>query len=178
MITEGTVLAALIGAGAVLIGGALTSMFTFFIGERARRRKVIAEAVEIAFDRAEVVDRIQRRPTDKTLLAQDELGIRNEMHRIQSRTQYYITVLSSESAWLGASYEKLIAKIKAETEPLMQAAWKDEPKGIKAELKNTKRPDVEIARRNFVKDTQRYFNPVKRAWFGLLFRLQRAVDHE
>lgn len=178
MLTGETILAALIGAGAVLIGGILTNLFSFFTGERARRRAVIAEAVEIAFDRVEIVDKIRRRPLDKNLLARDELDIRNEMHRIQSRTQYYIATLSSESAWLGASYEKLVMCIKKETEPLMQSAWKEKPGGVKTELKNSKRPNVEIARRNFVKDTQRYFNPLKRIWFALLFRLHRAVSHE
>lgn len=178
MVTGETILAALIGAGAVLLGGILTNLSSFFTGERARRRSVIAEAVQVAFDRVEIVDKIRRRPSDKGLLARDELDIRNEMHHIQSRTQYYITILSSESAWLGASYEKLVAKIKKETEPLMQAAWKEKPGGVRAELKNTKRPDVEIARRDFVKDTQRYFNPLKRVWFGLLFRLYKAINHE
>jgi hypothetical protein len=177
MTTGATVIiAALIGAVAALVGNALSNLSNFAVGERSRRRRIIAEAVEVAFDRVEVLYMIRRRSKDKKLRVKDDIEIRNEMHRIQSKTKYYTTIVSSESAWLGSSYEKLISIIKSETEPLLQKAWKEQPKGISEVLKGSNHPLIESARRDFIRDTQLYFNPLKRCWFGLIYKIQRTKD--
>ncbi len=165
-------------ATAALAGGLLTGLVSYAKSQRARRRRIIAEAVEVAFDRVEILYKIRRRPTDQRLLAQDELDIRNEMHRIQSKTEYYIAILSSESAWLGACYEKLIGVIRRQTEPLFQEAWDDKPKGIGVKLKDAKHSDLNGARREFILETQRYFNPLRRLVFASFFRLRRVIHRE
>lgn len=165
-------------ATAALAGGLMTGLISYAKSQRARRRRIIAEAVEVAFDRIEILYKIRRRPTDTALLAQDELNIRNEMHQIQSKTEYYISILSSESVWLGSCYEKLINKIRSQTEPLFQDAWAQKPKGVGVQLKDVKHPDLGNARREFILETQRYFNPLRRLVFASIFRLWRLVHRE
>ena len=162
---------------AALAGGLLTGFVNYTQNQRARRRRVIAEAVEIAFDRVEMLYKVRRRPINATLLAQDEVNIRDDMHRIQSKTEYYITILSSESAWLGSCYEKLINEIKRQTEPLLQEAWGQKPKGVGIKLKGAGHPDLKNARRQFILEILRYFNPLKRIYFASMFRLRRFIHH-
>lgn len=163
---------------AALAGGLLTGLVNYSKSQRARRRRIIAEAVEVAFDRVEILYKIRRRPLHPQLLAQDELDIRNEMHRVQSKTEYYIAILSSESVWLGSCYEKLINEIKRQTEPLLQEAWEQEPQGIGVKLKGAKHPDLKLSRQEFILETQRYFNPLRRLVFASIFRLWRAIHRE
>lgn len=160
---------------ATLAGGLLTGLVSYTKSQRARRRRIIAEAVQTAFDRAEIAYKLLRRPTDPTLLAQDDLDIRNEMHHIQSKTEYYIAILSSESVWLGACYEKLINEIKRQTKPLMQDAWTQKPKGVGVKLENSVPIDLTTARKEFILEVQRYFNPIRRAWFATVYRLWRSI---
>ena len=174
--TSSTIIIGLISAA--LAGGLFTGFINYTKSQRARRRRIIAEAVETAFDRVEILYKIRRRPTDKTLLAKDEVAIRDEMHRVQSKTEYYIAILSSESAWLGACYEKLINEIKRQTEPLFQEAWNLEPKGVGVKLKDAKHPNLKQARQEFILDTQRYFNPLRRLVFASIFRMWRAIHRE
>lgn len=165
-------------ATAALAGGLLTGLINYTKSQRARRRRIIAEAVEVAFDRVEILYKIRRRPTNSELLARDELDIRNEMHRIQSKTEYYIAMLSSESVWLGACYEKLVSEIKSQTEPLLQTAWKEKPKGVGAQLKDSIHPNLKPARQEFILETQRYFNPLRRFIFASIYRSWRFVHRE
>ena len=165
-------------ASAALAGGLITGFVNYSKSQRARRRRIIAEAVEVAFDRVEILYKIRRRPVNTELLTQDELAIRNEMHRIQSKTEYYIAILSSESVWLGACYEKLIGEIKKQTEPLIQAAWGEKPVGVAVGLKEAKNPDLKAARQEFILETQRYFNPIRRLIFASIFRLWRLIHRE
>lgn len=160
---------------AALAGGLLTGFVSYTKSQRARRRRIIAEAVEIAFDRVEIVYKLLRRPTDPVLLARDELDIRNEMHRIQSKTEYYIAILSSESVWLGACYEKLIDEIKLQTKPVLQKVWQQKPKGVDVKLEQTIQINLTSARNEFILDTQRYFNPIRRIWFSLTYRMWRSI---
>ena len=162
---------------AALAGGLLTGFVHYTKSQRVRRRRIIAEAVEVAFDRVEILYKIRRRPTNPTLLAQDEINIRDEMHRIQSKTEYYIAILSSESVWLGSCYEKLISEIKRQTEPLLQLAWDQKPQGVGVKLKGATHPDLKGARKEFILETQRYFNLPRRIYFATLFRVRRLVHH-
>lgn len=165
-------------ASAALAGGLLTGLVNYSRSERSRRRRIIAEAVEVAYDRVEILYKIRRRPLNAQLLDQDELDIRNEMHRVQSKTEYYVVMLSSESAWLGACYEKLIKEIKRQTEPLFQEAWEQKPKGVGCKLKDCTHPDLKAARQEFILDTQRYFNPLRRIIFATIYRLWRTIHRE
>ena len=162
-------------ATAALAGGLLTGLVNYTKSQRARRRRIVAEAVEVAFDRVEILYKIRRRPTDSALLGKDELTIRDEMHRIQSKTEYYIAILSSESVWFGACYEKLIGEIKKQTEPLLQEAWEQKPEGVGVKLKAAKHPDLKAARKEFILETQRYFSPLRRIYFASVFRLWRSI---
>lgn len=171
-----TVLIGLITAA--LAGGILTGLVNYSKSQRARRRRIIAEAVKVAFDRVEVLYKVRRRPTDPKLLAQDEVDIRNEMHNIQSKTEYYVAILSSESVWLGACYEKLINEIKKQTEPLLQEAWEQAPQGVGVKLKTAKHPNLKASRQEFILETQRYFNPLRRLVFASIFRLWRVIHRE
>ena len=123
--------------------------------------------------------KIRRRTTDKRLLPEDELAIRNEMHEVQKKTDYYIGILNTESAWLGDSYARLVRDIRTATENLFREAWKEKPKGVGAELKGAKPPQLGDARERFIKDARRYFNPLKRLFFASIFRLSKmAGDNE
>lgn len=165
-------------ASAALAGGLLTGLVNYTKSQRARRRRIVAEAVEVAFDRVEILYKIRRRPIDPALLAKDELAIRDEMHRIQSKTEYYIAILSSESVWFGACYEKLISEIKKQTEPLLQEAWEQKPSGVGIKLKTAKHPDLKAVRKEFILETQRYFSPLRRIYFASVFRLWRSIHRE
>jgi hypothetical protein len=159
---------------AILAGGLITSVVGYYGNQRARRRKIIAEAVKVAFERVEILYKIRRRTNNPDLLPSDELAIRNEMHDIQSKTDYFITIISSESAWLGVKYQNLISEIKRQTEPLLQEAWERVPQGIGVKLKQDKHPNLSKVQNSFILDSQRYFNPMRRLWFASLFRIHRA----
>jgi hypothetical protein len=163
---------------ALLAGGLVSGLLGYSQSQRARRKKLVAEAVAIAFARVEILYKIRRRPKDPRLCAADELAIRNEMHDIQTKTEYYISILSSESGWLGSSYERLIKEIRKQTEPLLQAAWLQKPLGVGAELKDAKHPQLVDPRKKFILDTQRYFNPLRRLIFAAAFRICKVVHNE
>lgn len=156
---------------AVLSGGLIGGGISYYQTNRLRRKQIVAEAFETALARVEVLYKIRRRTTDKRLLSEDELDIRNEMHEVQKKTDYYIGILNAESAWLGASYERLVDDIKTATDGLFREAWKGKPKGAGAELMSAKHPQLKDARKRFTKDTRRYFNPIKRVFFGSLYRI-------
>lgn len=156
---------------ATLSGSLVGGLISYYKTSRMRQKQVVAEAFETALARVELLYKVRRRTDNKELLAEDELAIRNEMHAMQQKTEYYIGVLNAESGWFGASYEKLVGSVKAATENLFRDAWKKQPKGVGAELKGAKHPQITLARKEFIKDTQRYFNPIKRLFFTTKFRI-------
>lgn len=161
---------------AIISGGLIGGVITYLQVNRFRRKQMIAEALETALARVEVLYKIRRRTKDKKLLPEDELAIRNEMHSVQQKTDYYIGILNTESAWLGDSYDQLVKYIKAETEELFRKAWKEKPKGVGAELKDAEHPKIGKAKEKFINDTRRFFNPIKRLYFGTAFRIKRWTD--
>ena len=130
---------------------------------RLRRKKLIAAAYQTALSRVEVLYRIRRRTAQKTLAEQDAISIRDTMHDVQTRTDYYVGLLWTESTWFGRSYEMLIEGIKNQTEPLMQKAWDDKAVGPGVKLKNVPHPDVTTYKQDFLKDVRDFFNPILRA---------------
>jgi hypothetical protein len=161
---------------AVLSGSLIGGVISYYKTSRMRRKQVVAEAFETALARVELLYKVRRRTKDKNLLPQDELAIRNEIHLVQQKTDYYIGILNAESAWYGERYERLVRLVKIATEDLLRAAWKEEPQGVGVELKDAKHPQLVTARKNFIRDTRRYFNPLKRLFFASVYRLFRLVD--
>lgn len=149
---------------AIITGGIAVAIFGQVQATRLRRKQLIAEAYQTALARVEVLYRIRRRTTSKALADQDTINIRDEMHDIQTKTDYYTGLLRTESTWFGKSYENLIDNIKKETEPLMQQAWTDNPKGVGVKLKNTTHPNVSTHKDQFLKDIRQFFNPYYRMW--------------
>lgn len=161
---------------AIISGGLIGGIITYLQVNRFRRKQIVAEALETALARVEVLYKIRRRTKDKKLLPEDELAIRNEMHSVQQKTDYYIGILNTESAWLGDSYEQLVSSVKAETEELFRKAWKEKPKGVGAELKDAEHPKIGKAKEKFITDTRRFFNPIKRLYFGTIFKIRKWAE--
>lgn len=110
----------------ILIGIITGGLGVAFIGQlqatRLRRKELIAEAYQTTLARLELLYRISRRSADKTLAEQDAISIRDEMHDIQTKTDYYIGLLRTESIWFGKAYQSFVVEIKKITAPLMQQA--------------------------------------------------------
>ncbi len=160
---------------ALLAGGSVGALISYYKSTRLHKKEIVAKATETAIARVEILYKVLRRTKDKSLLASDELAIRNEMHEIQKKTDFYLSILKSESAWLGASYEKLIEGIKKETEPKLQEGWKQKPKGVGVQLKGYSHPVIKPLRDSFTKDVQRFFNPIKRLFFASLYRFSKLL---
>lgn len=158
---------------AIISGGLSGSIIAYFQANRFRRKQIVADAFETALARVEVLYKVRRRTTNKALLSSDEISIRDELHNIQLKTDYYIGILYSESIWLGASYEKFVLSIKTATEVLFREAWAESPKGVGVDLKKSEHPQIAEARNRFIKDFQRYFNPFKRCFFSAIYRLSK-----
>ncbi len=155
----------------ILIGIITGGLGVAFIGQlqatRLRRKELIAEAYQTTLARLELLYRISRRSADKTLAEQDAISIRDEMHDIQTKTDYYIGLLRTESIWFGKAYQSFVVEIKKITAPLMQQAWDSQAKGPGAKLENEKHPDISQCTDKFLADVRDFFNPfsrLKRRW--------------
>lgn len=148
-----------------LVTGSLAAALVGYLkADRLRCKKLVAEAYKTALARAEMVYRIRRRSADPALRAQDELAIRDEMHRIQEQTDYYLGLMAIESRWFSKSYNKFVRAVISETWPLLQEAWERDPVGPGVRLESDKHPNLADAKREFLHDAAHFFNPIMRMW--------------
>lgn len=149
--------------GSSVIGALLSNLNA----TRLKRKELIAGATKSALRRVEMYYRVLRRNDT----AEDAKQIRDTFHDIQEENEYYKSLLSIESVWLGAAYGDFIAALKRETMPLIQQAWDDKPFGAGAQLQNVKHPEVKSYVDRFALDSKRLFNPIMR----LVSRFKHAL---
>lgn len=173
MITNDSDTIGLLAGSAVvsaLVGGVISNWHSY----RLKRKELIASATRSALARVEMYYRIRRRTDDRS----DQIKIRDSFHSIQADNDYYISLLYSESPWLGDTYVMFIAALKKETMPLLQQAWDESPMGPSAKLENTIKPNhvlIEKYRNQFATDSKRYFNPLARSWMWLRYTFRKFI---
>jgi len=163
-----TILGVLLGS--TLLGQFLSNRHSV----RMNRKELIAGATKSALRRVEMYYRVRRRNANGS----DDSDIRNVFHDVQEENDYYRSLLTVESVWLGASYEGFIAALKRETMPLIQDAWDSKPFGPGAKLQDIKHPQVEHLRAQFARDARRYLNPVVRPLMRIRYWLRKYVGDD
>lgn len=157
-----------------LISGSVAAAFVGYWKSHVLRRKaLVAEAYKVALDRVEAVYWIRRRTRQKTLLPQDEIDVRNQLHDVQRQTEYYKGLLSIEAKWFGKSYSDFVSTIIKATGPLLKEAWQDLPSGPGGDLSKIVHPkalpEVRKAEERFLKDARAFFNIFQRTWRSIAY---------
>lgn len=150
----------------------LAALISSVSASRLKRKELVAEATKSALKRVEMYYRIRRRIDGR----QDKLQIRDDFHTIQEENDYYCSLLSVESVWLGHRYKQFIEAIKRGTNPLIKEAWNERAYGPDGELQKLKHPDVDKYIKQFAKDSRRLFNPISRVIMRAKHMLQKWVD--
>jgi len=153
----------------LITGSLAAAVISYVQSDNFRRKRLVASAYRVALDRAEAVYWIRRRTKNKELLPQDEIIIRDKLHQVQERTEYYKGLLSIEAKWLGESYATFVDAVTKQTGPLLKAAWQEKPVGPGGELTNIIHPK---ANPDLLKAEQEFLESA-RQFFTLRYRLQR-----
>jgi hypothetical protein len=135
---------ALVAAAVALTVAALN----MYLNRADRRRDLYSAAYRAALAWVELFYRVRRRDKDnpRELVAL--------FHQAQEDIDYHQGWLTTESAELGRAYATFVAKVKAETRPLIQQAWTEDPCDLATgmDVLDGDRPDVETAKRQFLSD--------------------------
>lgn len=159
----------------LLLGSAVAgTILSNFQATRLKRKELIAEATKSALRRAEMYYRVVRRTND----VGDETSIRDTFHSVQEDNDYYASLLSIESVWLGELYERFIQAIKSETMARIQDAWDAKPLGPGAQVQDLPKPDVSTYVKQFTKDSKRFFNPIMRPWMRFRHIVRKRIKDD
>lgn len=166
--TMGQIIALLLGSA--VIGTLISNLHT----TRLKRKELIAGATKSALRRVEMYYRVLRR-TDNI---EDIKTIRNLFHEVQEENDYYKSLLSIESVWLGHNYGRFIDALKKETMSKIQDAWDKDPLGPSAKLQNISHPIIKNYVEQFSKDSRRLFNPIMRFVMRVRHVLRRFIKSD
>jgi hypothetical protein len=163
---------AIVNITVFLLGSAVVgTLLSNFHSARLKRKELVAAATKSALRRVEMYYRVLRR----TKQEEDSVAIRDIFHEVQEENDYYRSLLSIESVWLGEAYRRFIAALKRETMPKIQNAWDIEPLGPGAKLQNVSHPDVQLLIDQFTKDSKRFFNPLMRFLMRIRYMLRKYI---
>ena len=146
--------------GLVAGSSVLAAIITHYLGnnanERSKRRKLYAEALQVALGWREMLYRVRRRqPT-----SEDEKTITAQFHNLQERLDYYDGLIWSYSKSLGRSYRRLVKKVRKTSLPLIREAWKNKPIPPQDyESSKLKNPKFDVELRDFMNDVVRQTKP-------------------
>lgn len=110
-----------VAAAATVIASLITTYVARAAAIKERRRALYGEAIQAAVSWNELLYRVRKRRDNK----EHAREITEKFHETQDRLAYYQGWVASESKYLARSYRRLIARIKTETEPLIQQAWSE-----------------------------------------------------
>jgi hypothetical protein len=132
--TLGADLGLLSDAWAVLIAGVCTAFCSILVWKRtqdAKRRdelrSLLSEALMEILEWKEMPYRIARRFDDD---GDTKRTIVEDFHRIQKRLNFFAAWIDAYDEELGTAYRQLLSDVKAQTEPHIQKAWSDGPRGV------------------------------------------------
>jgi hypothetical protein len=153
----------------ILASAVIGSIISSISNTRLQRKEIVAGATKSALRRVEMYYRIRRRIES----SDDKIKIRNIFHDIQEENDYYKSLLSIESVWLGYRYQKFIEALKRETGPYLQKAWKEKSYGPAGSVKG---PDAQKYIDQFTKDSRKLFNPFSRVLMRAKYSFRKWLD--
>lgn len=143
----------LIGLTATLGAAVIAGLFVWAQARRDRRRNLYSNAYKAAMSWVEMVYRVRRRCNGQ----EQELVAR--FHDAQEEISYHEGWLSTEAPALGRSYCRLVAAVREQASPLIQAAWKEPVRPIAEHASaNDQHPDVAAARDAFLLDAREHLS--------------------
>lgn len=110
---------ALIAACVAIVLAALGGLAGYVTGKRERQRDLYSKAYKAAMGWREMLYRVRRRAAGD----EAERALIERFHELQEELDYYQGWIASESPWLGRSYCRLVADVKASCRQDIVAAW-------------------------------------------------------
>lgn len=151
--SETALLVAAVGAGVTILLALFGALVSFTHARSDRRRGVYSEATRSALAWTELLYRVRRRETGK------EHDLIDKFHDAQEDLSFYTAWIGSDSVFVQRSFTRLVNAVKSETEPLIQAAWKEGPRKPPGDaLPDDQHPNVTAAQNTFLKDVRAHLS--------------------
>jgi hypothetical protein len=161
--------APLVGALVAAAVALMVAALSMYVNRADRRRDLYSSAYRASLAWVELFFRVRRRDKDnpRELVAL--------FHQAQEDIDYHQGWLTTESAALGRAYATFVAKVKAETRPLIQKAWTEDPCDLTTgmDVPDGDRPNVETAKRQFLADVSDHLSLAPKRRLALKDRYRR-----
>ncbi len=144
----------IIAAVSTLAVAILSALAAYLANKRERRRTLYSEATKAAVAWKEMLYRVRRRGE------KGESALIERFHDLQDDLSYYEAWVGAESRYMRRSYDRLVSKVKNETEDLIRTAWATRPRVNPTETPPDEvHPDLTRHVEDFLRDVRSHLSP-------------------